>query len=181
MGLAFSRPLAPRCAVCLASVCRQARADRLVRRGSYLWHWRYHRNLSVLDGVLLRPLPYTDSDRLYLITENVQFKGKVFPNLPANSGNFELWRQYSKELSSLALLDPQSDNLYQKDGSVVRINGMRTTASLFPMLGVKPLLGHFFTSAQDRTGTGLFRSFSRTRSGNNSSAEILTLSVKRSA
>ena len=40
---------------------------------------------SVLDGVLLRPLPYTDSDRLYLITENVQFKGKVFPNLPANS------------------------------------------------------------------------------------------------
>ena len=37
----------------------------------------------------------------------------------------------------------------------MRINGMRTTASLFPMLGVKPLLGHFFTSAQDRTGTGL--------------------------
>lgn len=109
---------------------------------------------SVVDCVLLRPLPYSSPDSLFLVSEHFSVGGARSPEEPVNGGNFLLWTQQGKSLSGVALLDSESADLYTRDGAV-RMNGMRATASLFPVLGVEPYLGRFFPMAQDRLGNGL--------------------------
>lgn len=109
---------------------------------------------AIFDAVLIKPLPFEDSDHLVLLTESVGSDGRTYAGLPVNSGNYALWAQQSQLMSGIALLDSSSDNLYTESGSV-RINGMRTTSPLFRILGVRPYLGRFFTSEDDRYGHAL--------------------------
>jgi predicted permease len=101
---------------------------------------------SILSAVLLRPLPYPDSERLVYVRD-IQ---PQLRDLPASYPEFLDW-------SGLDLFDgigaywPTSVNL-TGEGEPERIDVNRLTPSLQPLLGVKPLLGRLLEPADDRPG-----------------------------
>ena len=108
---------------------------------------------SVVNAVLLRPLPYKDPDRLVRIIENVpaaeSFRG-VAMRLPAMSPEeFGWWRERVKTLSHMAVSMPQPHTLMLRDANI-RLAGSRVSAALFPMYGISPLLGRVFTPEEER-------------------------------
>jgi putative ABC transport system permease protein len=99
---------------------------------------------SVLNAVLLRPLPYADPDRLVMI-------GDRRPN--GSAGNvgyltFLDWRARNHTFEDMALIRSWTPTLVA-NGEPERINGLRVSANLFGMLGVRPALGRDFTAAED--------------------------------
>ncbi len=109
---------------------------------------------SVVQSVLLRPLPYEQPQQLYAIEEYFQRGAKRSEMMPVNSGNFLLWASHAKAFSSMALVMPEDDNLILRDGAV-QIHGARATAALFGTLGVQPAMGRFFPAKADYRGERL--------------------------
>jgi putative ABC transport system permease protein len=106
---------------------------------------------SVVDGVLLRPLPYPDPDRLVMIWENVNLPAyKNDRNTPA-PGNFNDWRRQSTVFSGMAAIGFRAWNL-TGSGDPMRIEGEAVSASFFSVLGVEPVLGRTFTDEENQAG-----------------------------
>ncbi|MEO7083690.1 MAG: ABC transporter permease [Gemmatimonadaceae bacterium] len=99
--------------------------------------------LSVVNGVLLRPLPYADADRLVVIL----FKDRN----PVSPQNFVDWRSQTRSFAELAAAEYWTPNLMGVE-QPEKIDGLRLTAGMLPMLGVSPMLGRFFTAAEDTPG-----------------------------
>jgi putative ABC transport system permease protein len=98
---------------------------------------------SVVDAVLLQPLPYPDSDRLVRIVENVPSPGNGWPAIRTTSmsdQDFESWRMNATMLSHVAASSSVSRTLRTADGAV-SLNGAQVSPALFPMLGLAPVLG----------------------------------------
>jgi putative ABC transport system permease protein len=99
---------------------------------------------SVLHAVLLRPLPYSDPDRLVAI-------GDRSPDgSPGNTGytTFLDWRERTRAFDDMVLIRSWTPTLLER-GEPERINAMRVSAGFFRMLGVTPALGRDFTAADD--------------------------------
>jgi len=99
---------------------------------------------SVLNAVLLRPLPYADPDRLVTVGE----RGPT-----GSAGNlgyltFLDWRDRSHTFDDMALIRSWSPTL-MANGEPERVSGMRVSWNFFRMLGVKPSIGRDFTAAED--------------------------------
>jgi len=99
--------------------------------------------LSVVNGVLLRPLPYADSDRLMVILHRGQD--------PVAPDNFLDWRAQTRRFSDLAAAEYWTPNLPGAD-EPEQVHGLHITAGMLPMLGVRPFLGRVFTDAEDVPG-----------------------------
>ncbi len=100
---------------------------------------------SVIDAVLLRPLPYAQPDRLVRLYETA-------PQMPLSSvapANFRDWQEQNHVFSQLAAFGLTDLNL-QGVANPERLEAVRATANLFSVLGSKPLLGRTFTSGEDR-------------------------------
>ena len=99
---------------------------------------------SVVDAVLLRPLPYAEPDRLVQIVENVpaeeNFGGTAVRRSAMNLTDFEWWRKNSKTLSHIAVTQREGRTLATPDGSV-QLYGARVSPAMFFMRGIPPLLG----------------------------------------
>ncbi len=100
---------------------------------------------SVVDAVLLRPLPFAEPDRLVQIVENVPagenpFGGTSLRRSAMSVTDFDWWRQNSTTLSHIALTQREGSTLATPDGSV-QIYGSRASPALFFMRGIAPLLG----------------------------------------
>jgi hypothetical protein len=104
---------------------------------------------SLVNGVLLEPLPYPDSDRLVALFENHREQGQDFIGLTAPG--FMDWRAQSTVFEDLAAYQPGGFDL-TGSGEAARLFGVRTSASLFPLLRVQPALGRVFTKAEDEFG-----------------------------
>src|SRR5512133_2797974 len=100
--------------------------------------------LSVVNGVLLRPLPYEDSDRLVVILHD--------DNKPVAPANIIDWRQQTRSFTDLGAAEYWSTSLTNTD-QPESVLGLRMSAGMFPMLGVKPMLGRAFTAQEDVSGT----------------------------
>lgn len=114
---------------------------------------------SLIDGILLRPLPFPNAARLVAI-DTLEFPPGVAPtNLAAASGigssypNFFDWQRQSHTFESLASYDV-IDRLFSKaNGEGARVlEGGRMSANLFSLLGVAPALGRAFTADEDLPG-----------------------------
>jgi predicted permease len=101
---------------------------------------------SLVNGVLLKPLPYRDSDRLVSLSENQREQGQDYVNLTAPG--FTDWRRQSTVFEDLAAYQPGGFDL-TGTGDPARLSGIRASASLFPLLRVQPELGRGFTQAED--------------------------------
>src|SRR5512143_1094515 len=101
---------------------------------------------SVVDAVLLRPLPYAQADRLVQIVENVPAeenfggRGIAVRRTAMNLADFEWWRKNSKTLSHVGLTQRQGRVLTTPEGSV-QLYGAGVSPSLFFMRGIPPLKG----------------------------------------
>ena len=99
---------------------------------------------SVVNAVLLRPLAYKDSARLVTILMN--------GSGPVAVANYIDWRDLSHSFKAMGAADYWSPNLTGID-SPEHIRGLKVTQSLFPMLGVEPLLGRLFVEGEDKDGS----------------------------
>jgi predicted permease len=106
---------------------------------------------SMVDGILLRSLPYQEPGGLYVVREDLQMGAQLFPGNVDNGGNFLAWQRNCHSFAGLAALQPSSDNLDLGDGAV-QVHGTRASATLFSMLGVQPSLGRGFLPEEDVPG-----------------------------
>ncbi|MPZ21817.1 MAG: hypothetical protein GEV06_28635, partial [Luteitalea sp.] len=92
---------------------------------------------SVMDGILLRPLPYRDPDRIVRLWESNAAKGyQRFEVLP---GSLLDWRERSTAFEALALFR-DGHLLVTSGGAPERLPVTTASTSLFRILGVKPML-----------------------------------------
>jgi putative ABC transport system permease protein len=106
---------------------------------------------SVIEAVLLRPLPFPRADELVMVWENVNLPAyKNDQNTPA-PGNFDDWRRQNTTLAGLAAIGYRAWNLTGA-GEPLRVEGEAVSADLFPLLRVEPLLGRTFILDEDRAG-----------------------------
>ena len=102
---------------------------------------------SVVNGVLLNPLPYPDSERLAILYQKSAIADQGAVSYP----NFLDWQRQNETFSSMAAFRQQSFNL-TGEGEPTRLSGHEVSADFFPTLNVKPVLGRLFTADEDRVG-----------------------------
>jgi putative ABC transport system permease protein len=103
---------------------------------------------SVVSAVLLRPLPYRDAERLVMISE----RSPNGDSLLVSGGNFLEWREQSSSFESLAFWPEWrgSRNFNLSGGDrAEQLAGTFVSSSLFPLLGVQPILGRTFRPDED--------------------------------
>jgi len=106
---------------------------------------------SLVDGVLLRPLPYPEPERLTVVRTFIPALADTYPSAPAASGGFLLWQTGVSAFERMAAILPETDTL-TGTGTPARVEVARVTATLFPLLGVQAALGRVFGANEDREG-----------------------------
>ena len=104
---------------------------------------------SVVNTILLRPLPYKDPERLVLVWEDASKMG--YPRDTPAAANFVDWRDQNHVFEGMAAISDESFNL-TGSGEPERLEGHTVSATLFPLLGVEPHIGRVFTAAEDQPG-----------------------------
>lgn len=103
---------------------------------------------SVVNGVLLQPLPYPDSSRLVALRDSNLAKQ---PDSQVAPGNFVEWQKQATVFSALEAYRTVSYNL-TGDGAPERLLAGRVSVGMFKMLGVQPILGRDFLPEEDQAG-----------------------------
>ncbi len=104
---------------------------------------------SVVNAVLLRPLPFEQPGRLVWVAErNDSLKLQAFA---ASVLNYLSWKEQSQTFSQMGALGFATFNLTGQ-GEPERFTGGTLTASLFPLLGLQPILGRSFRDEDERPG-----------------------------
>ncbi|HEX5731670.1 MAG TPA: ABC transporter permease [Blastocatellia bacterium] len=105
---------------------------------------------SVVNAVLLRPLPYESADRLVWIWDSNPSIG--LPRFHSSGPNFKDWRQQSGSFDYIAAFTGWSFNL-TGEGEPERIQGALASPDLFSMLAVKPVIGRTFSPEEEEAGS----------------------------
>ncbi len=100
---------------------------------------------SVVDAVLLRPLPFHDPGQLVMLWEQPPSRR----NNRVSPLNFQDWHDQNTVFSSLAAIGGNSPTLQTASGPE-QIPGQNVTSEFFTVLGVRPLLGRAFSADDDR-------------------------------
>ncbi|HUP23439.1 MAG TPA: ABC transporter permease [Thermoanaerobaculia bacterium] len=104
---------------------------------------------SVLEAVLLRPLPYPQPDRLVTVWLDNRVQG--WPEDLMSFPYYESWRERSRTLEDLAAYRG-SGHALTGEGEPERLTGVAVTGNFFSLLGVEPLLGRSIGPDDDRPG-----------------------------
>jgi predicted permease len=104
---------------------------------------------SVVDTILLHPLPYRNSDQLVLVTESLP--AMASDEIGVAAGEYQDYRDRNRSFSQTASYESDGFNLTGTDHPL-RINAAEVSSSAFPLLGVSPEIGRVFTSDEDRYG-----------------------------
>jgi putative ABC transport system permease protein len=103
---------------------------------------------SLVNEVLLRPLPFADSDRLVMVWEDASFAG--LPHNEPAPANFADWRSQNKTLEDMAALS-WSNLTVTGDGEPWTLFGYEVTSNFFGLLGVRAALGRTFLPEDEST------------------------------
>ena len=107
---------------------------------------------SVVNAILLRPLPFPQSDRLTMIWQtNPEVAKMGFPLAPTSVPDFKDWRAQAKSFAAVSVIEGWSSNLTGID-EAARLDGARVSANLFSLLRVQPILGRAFAEGEDQLG-----------------------------
>jgi predicted permease len=104
---------------------------------------------SILDQVLIRPLPFPESDRLVKLWQDESFRG--YSRMEVSPGNFRDWKRLSKAFEAMAGYTNLSANLVG-EGEPERLDGASVNGDLFDVLRAHAARGRIFTAADDRPG-----------------------------
>src|SRR5438093_13524016 len=104
---------------------------------------------SGVNAVLLRPLPYQNPGRLAVLwtdnlKQNLHQERTSYPN-------FEDWRKHSRAFEDMAFSSAFTVNLTGGD-EPERVIAGRASANLFPVMGVRPILGRVFSTEEEERG-----------------------------
>ncbi|MFZ1972189.1 MAG: ABC transporter permease [Candidatus Acidiferrales bacterium] len=102
---------------------------------------------SVVNGVLLRPLPYAQPDRLVVLSE----KSHNFESSSISYPNFLDWQRSNSAFSSIAAYRSDDFNI-TGSGEPERVRVGMISAGFFEMLGINPVRGRLFNNNEDRLG-----------------------------
>src|SRR3954467_213528 len=105
---------------------------------------------SVVNAVMLRPLPYDQPDRLVWIAEKNDTLN--LPTFAASVLNYLSWKEQSRTFSAIGAFGFATFNLTGGEDPE-QLTGGPVTPSLFPLLGIKPVLGRSFADSEDRPGS----------------------------
>ncbi|HEV2314196.1 MAG TPA: ABC transporter permease [Candidatus Acidoferrales bacterium] len=108
---------------------------------------------SVVNSALLRPLAYPQPQQLYLVREIVPQLAKFYPTDDANLPDFRIWQKQVHAFANVAIAETTSADLTGPGGAEF-IRGMRVSANIFELLGVRPALGRTFLPEEDESGRG---------------------------
>ena len=128
---------------------------------------------SVVNSVLLRPLPYPEPDRL------VEVQG------PLSIPNFNDWQEQQTAFERLCLFRDVNFSVIVDQGAPTQLRGIELSASTFTALRLNPVVGRFYSEAEDRVGgapvTVLSESYWRSRFGSDPGVVGKTLSINGTA
>ncbi len=105
---------------------------------------------SVVNAVLLRPLPFAEPDRLVSIAET----HPELPRLEVAAPDFEDWREQARVFTDMAAwsLKDWGKLALTEAGEPEQLQGACVTPNLFPLLGVSPALGRNFLPGENQAG-----------------------------
>jgi len=103
---------------------------------------------SLINGMLLKPLPYPEGDRLLFVSE----WAKEVPGMSFSMENFKDLRDQNKTLEAVMAYRGQTFVLTGGSDRAERLNGREVTSGIFDTLRVKPLVGRAFTPDEDKVG-----------------------------
>ena len=104
---------------------------------------------SVVDGVLLRPLPYPDPDRLVIVWENDRLRGTDREG--ASAPDYLDLVEQNRSFETMAVRTRQNRTLGTA-AEPVHLSSARVSSSYFPLLGVRAVLGRTFDAADEQPG-----------------------------
>ena len=101
---------------------------------------------TVVNAVLLRPLPFRDPSRLVIITERSKY--------PITSTSYENWLDWRDQSHSFDAMEATRGATIALTGvgEPERLTSRNMTAGIFPLLGVNAVVGHTFLPEEDRAG-----------------------------
>src|SRR5688500_12573063 len=102
---------------------------------------------SVVNAVLLRPLPYPNADRLVAISANSLESSDILVSYQ----DYLDWRAQQSLFEEMSARMP-TGGIFSGANEPERVIGRHVTASFFSTLGVQPMLGRAFTEAEDKPG-----------------------------
>ena len=105
---------------------------------------------SVVNTVMLRPLPFANPDGLIRIWESEVERGR--PEFAVSHPNFLDFRAQATSVQSMGATQNAGFTLTPANGDAEVIQGMNVTATFLPTLRVTPVLGRNFTAEEDRPG-----------------------------
>src|SRR5580700_4401261 len=99
---------------------------------------------SLVEGIILRPLPFSNPDRLVLLGDHIGGG----PNTPVTAREIAT---YSNATSAFSSMGGYIGSSYELSGGATpeEVDGSRFTAGVFPTLGVQPILGRVFTQQEE--------------------------------
>jgi putative ABC transport system permease protein len=104
---------------------------------------------SLISAVLLRPLPFPQSDRLVLLWDDVSSLGGPYSLTEPAPADYAAWNEQTESFSGMAAMTRTSYNL-TGIAEPQKLEAVRTTANLFGVLGMQPLVGRTLTADDDR-------------------------------
>jgi predicted permease len=102
---------------------------------------------SVVDSVLLRPVPFAEQDRLAMVWETDRNSGTT--REPASVPDYLDFQQRSKQFAAFAAFRASELNLTPTEGEPARVAALGVTHGFLPLLGIRPIHGRVFTAQED--------------------------------
>ena len=107
---------------------------------------------SVVDAILLRPLPYSDSERIAIPWRLVQKGVELgYDKIPWGANEFRMFLQDEKSFQDLGGFKSASFTLTGVDEPML-LDGLKASAGFFSVFGVSPVVGRTFTPEEDQSG-----------------------------
>ena len=104
---------------------------------------------TVVNSVLLEPLPFPNPGRLVALRE-IRPDGQINPSVQTQ--NFPDWRARNRSFEGMAALMGLPINVIAGSATAEQVPGLAVSADFFPLLGVRPLLGRWFAPEDDLPG-----------------------------
>jgi putative ABC transport system permease protein len=106
---------------------------------------------SVVNGVLLRPLPYSEPQQLVRLFETVDRATMANDRMEVAPANFHDWREQARSFSRLAAFG-LTWSVINNDGEAERLDGALVMSDFFATMGVAPARGRAFTTEDEQAG-----------------------------
>jgi len=104
---------------------------------------------SVVNAVLLRPLPFKDPDRLMVVWERRESSGNS--NLPLSGHEYSAFKERTNVFEALTIVQPNGLNLTGR-GDPSMVDVLEVSTEYFSVIGVPPMLGRTFAPGEDGDG-----------------------------